>query len=332
MEKSLFRSVLLALTVILATQHAEPQDRRILIVSPRVGPEIDSVERKTYNLFEAVRDFQSASFYQSEDGLFWAWTLLKSADGNLRDSVYEVSYSTLEQCAEWIGHHEEILAGTYALGSLPAKILYANGTKLTPPPAVSSKVLNVPQQVFHDYLPLANNVNGLTRPRFSTIHLVLSLGASKGNFSGIERLTGPISDAIVPLIINMEVPFGKESPLSFFSGFGFSMGGAGGGTLTQSSAFLLFRFRSYSFFNPILGFGATENHYSAEVDSGGSHIIDITASLVSPTFLVGIELVPDFLDLLLAVPLVTSLSTTFEGRSYTVEPVGFQLSLLVLLQ
>jgi len=53
--------------VLLTSLIAYAQVRRELIVSPKVGTEIDSVERKAYGLFPNVDDFQAAIFYEAAD-------------------------------------------------------------------------------------------------------------------------------------------------------------------------------------------------------------------------------------------------------------------------
>ena len=40
------------------------QERRLLVLSPRIGAVIDSTERKYYNLFCNIKNFHSASIYQ----------------------------------------------------------------------------------------------------------------------------------------------------------------------------------------------------------------------------------------------------------------------------
>ena len=318
-----------------APLRATSQDRRLLVVSPRVGSEIDSVERVTYRLFRSIDEFQSASFYQAQDSTFWVWTMMKSPDGNLRDSAYEISYQVLGQCAERIDHQEELQQGTYALGSSPAEIFYADGGRLVPPSVTSVKGTVVPRRVFDDILPLASSVGTLARPRFRTPHLELSAGVSTCDFSGLEILTTKSlsnTRSYIPLSITMDLPFGSTSPISLFSSFGFAIGGAGGGSLAQYSVFLMFRASAYSSFNPILGIGATLSNYSSELDSLDRHAFDVSVRLVSPTIVLGLELVPDWVDILLTVPLRTNISTAFESKSYTVQPVGIQMRLLVSLR
>jgi len=251
---------------------------------------------------------------------------MKSPDGNVRDSAYEISYQVLEQCAEWIDHQEELLQGTYALGSSQAEIYFANGSRLVPPSIASARVLVLPPQAFDDILPLAPNVSGFSRPMFRTTHVDLSIGLSAGNFSELKPLTGPLSNVSVPVSINIDVPISYNNSISFLSGWGFALGGTGGGSVTGFSAFLVYRTQSHSSFNPLIGIGAGESWYSYNGDS-----VNISATLISPTVLLGLELVPNAADILLAIPLKVSLNTTFESKVYAIEPAGIRLSLLFSL-
>lgn len=64
-------SFVLLLTVHnLVQTNASAQERHLLVVSSRVGTVIDSVERRTYNLFPLMQNFYSLSFYQAPDSNF----------------------------------------------------------------------------------------------------------------------------------------------------------------------------------------------------------------------------------------------------------------------
>jgi hypothetical protein len=212
------------------------------------------------------------------------------------------------------------------MDSSPEEIYYVDGSRVIPSSADSAKVPVHPRQALDDILPLAPNLAHLSRPIFSTIHLDISIGVAKGNFSDLHSLTGQNSDFFVPISFNIDVPILEVPDLSIVSGFGFAIGGAGGGSLAGFSSMLLWKLSPNSAFTPIVGFGASENSYSYSSDS-----VDISASAVSPTLLLGIEVNPSMLDILLSIPLRPSLKTTFESRSYAVEPTGIRLSLLVAL-
>jgi hypothetical protein len=299
------------------------QDRRLLVISPRVGSVVDSLERANYRLFRSIHDFESASYVQAPDSSFWVWIMMKFPNGNVQDSAFEISYRILEQSAEWIDHQEELLNGTYVMGSSPVEIYYADGPRVIPPRKDSATVPVVQREALDDILPLAPNLAHLPRPRFSTIHMALSIGVAQGNFSGLQRIIGEVPNVFVPVSLNMEVPVSADPALSFVSGWGFAIGGAGGGSLNEFSAAVFYRLNSNSFFTPIVGFGVSENWYSW-TDS-----LIISTSFVYPTLVFGLQLDPSMMDILLSVPLRRSLHTTFESRSYTIEPTGVRLSLLV---
>ena len=180
----------------------------------------------------------------------------------------------------------------------------------------------------YEYLLLAHNTKGLRRPMFHTTHLDISIGVSTGNFSALSHFIGQKSGSYAPLGMNIDVPFNESPDLSFLGGWSFALGGGGGGDLTQFSAFVVYRSVSFASFNPIIGIGATETWYNTNVDSG-DYRIDFSGSLVAPTVLLGFEPVPGMVDVLLAVPLISRLTTTFDDKSYSIEPFTMRLNLVI---
>jgi hypothetical protein len=257
----------------------------------------------------------------------WVWITMRSQEGNVRDSAFEVSYQVLEQYSEQINHQKEMSNGRYVLGSNPAEIFYADGGQLVLPSSVTEKMAELPRKKQLEYLPLARKDVGLHRPMFQTTHLVLAAGVCMADFSGLQAIAQSPSNTYVPIEFSLEVPFGLSSPLSFIGGWGFAVGGAGGGSLTQLTALFQYRSLSSSSFSPIIGIGAREAWYSRDMDS-----LIVSSTVVSPIIVLGAVLVRNQIDFVLEIPLRTEVSTIFEGKSYSFKPTGARLILQISLR
>jgi hypothetical protein len=301
------------------------QNQRFVLVSPRVGVVIDSLEATTYRLFRTIKNFHSASFYKAPDSTFWVVVRLKSAEWILRDSTFTISFEGLKAYAEKIDHWEELLQGTYQMGTSQPYILYDDGTPLNLPPAASTKTIVSPRQVPTDVLPLTPNTSELVRPIFETIHFDVAIGLMLSDLSELEQLTRSATNISVPLSFYVQVPLKEDASISFIGGWGFALGGGGGGNIYMFSSFLLYRPNTFSSLKPIVGLGAGTTIYGHHGD------VDINAAQSYPILLFGLNIAANTLDILLTYPLTKGLSTTFESKSYTIKPAGFGLSLLLSL-
>ncbi len=305
---------------------ASSQNQPLVVVSPRVGGVIDWQEVTTYRLFPTIKNFHSASFYQAPDSTLSAVVQLKSTEGIFSDSVFAISFGLLNAYAERIDHWEELLQGTYQMGTSLTHILYDDGTPLKLPSTVSMETLSSPRHGSTDAIPLALNISELLRPRFETIRLDVAIGFVLSNFSEIEQLTGGPNNVYIPATLYVQVPIMEDPSIMLIGGWGFAVGGGGGGSIYSFSSFLLYRPGSFSFLKPIVGFGAGYTNYN--YSSPG---IIINASESYPALLLGLNIVPHTFAILLTYPLTRGLNTTFESKSYTIKPAGFGLSLLLSL-
>jgi hypothetical protein len=182
-------------------------------------------------------------------------------------------------------------------------------------------------------LPLAKETSGLTRPFFQTIHLDLSIGFSFCDFSELQPLIGKNRSITFPLSFLIDIPIPdiyKDSRFSLISGFDFALGGGGGGLLFTYSTFLLYRPEAFSRLRPIVGVGVARIWYdNTWGDNAGN--VNIEAEETYPILLIGLNLTPNTLDALLTIPLVKELQTTYETKSYTIQPAGIRFSLLLSL-
>ena len=230
---------------------------------------------------------------------------LKSADGKLRDSTFSISFELVKEYIKWIGHVD---------------LLIEHGDEI-----LSS-----------DALPLAPNKSGLSRPIFETIRFDVSFGYMQCDFSDLKQLIRTGGDFTLPLMFYIQIPLIEEPSIFFIGGWGFALGGSGGGDVFTSSSFLIYR--PGGFFNPRpfvgLGFGHTsydfgsDGFFDFDIDLGGHGYI-IKASESYPIFIIGLNIVPNILDIMFTYPLVKGTNTTFESKSYTIKLAGPGLNLLV---
>ena len=182
-------------------------------------------------------------------------------------------------------------------------------------------------------LPLAKNTSGLTRPFFQTIHLDLSVGFAFCDFSELQPLIGKNRSITFPLSFLIDIPFPdlyNDSHFSLISGFDFALGGGGGGLLFTYSTFLLYRPETFSRLRPIVGVGVAQTWYT-NTWWGFAGDVNIDAEETYPILFIGLNLTPNTLDVLLTIPLVKELQTTYETKPYTIQPAGIRFSLLLSL-
>jgi len=171
-----------------------------------------------------------------------------------------------------------------------------------------------------DTIPLATNPGKLSRPRFESFHLVLGIGGMVSKLSELEKLRADENNLSIPFLVYVYVPFLREDPSFYFTG-GWEMAVSGG--RTSFKALFLYQNR----YKILMGLGFGRSWFSYESDD---LIIDVSQSY--PLLAIGRNLDPQRVDLLLTVPIASSLQTTFEGTSYHIRPAGIQLSLLVSLR
>ena len=341
--KTLTRSLLLlSLFGIVISDDARSQERRLLVLSPRVGPVIDSTEREYFDLFRTIRDFHSASVYQTPGDTFLVIAKRMGGGIFLPDSIFSIPRSLLDY-AESIEHRETLLRGTHVPGSRSIMITYEDGTPLQFPAMgrmAEQKALRLTRNdtvtTFpNGRLPLAQNTSGLYRPMFHTTHFAFSFGGLVTDFSSLSPLNVDVSNVCLPVAFYIEVPLAEDPLISLIGRWGFALGGASGGSLLTFSAGMLYR-TGTSTFSPIVGIGAASTWYgysrvSSSNSSSSNTNLDINAASTYGMLIAGICLQPNSLDLLCSLPLRSSLHTVFEKKAYTITPAVFEVSLLMSL-
>lgn len=169
-------------------------------------------------------------------------------------------------------------------------------------------------------LPLSGNKDGLSRPRFETIHLLFGIGGTVANFSDLDRLGVDKSNVSVPLSLYTYIPFQRSRP-----GF-FLLSGADVNLLDANN----FAFKMLLLYQTspgiLFGLGAARTSYVY------GEAVNIEADQTQGLLALGINLSPRRVDLLLTLPLASSLETRFEQNNYSIRPAGVQVSLLFSLR
>jgi hypothetical protein len=90
---------------------AQEEQGEIIIISERVGKEIDQQEREKFKLFEGINGFQSAVYIKLPDGrYFLKITYLDDETGELKISRIPQSEASIKNRGDYIDRFEEIEA------------------------------------------------------------------------------------------------------------------------------------------------------------------------------------------------------------------------------
>ena len=88
---------------------AQEEEGEIIIISDRVGKEIDKEERDKFKLFEEIKEFQSAVYIKLPDGrYFLKITYLDEKTGELKISRTQQSEASIKNRGVYIDRFEEI--------------------------------------------------------------------------------------------------------------------------------------------------------------------------------------------------------------------------------
>lgn len=100
---------------------------KVVILSERVGPDIELEDQRAFRLFGQIKDFYCATVYQRPDSTFFVRIVLQSPDGTRRDTTIDYPSTLLLMMAEKINHFEGLERGTYRFGTDPAALHFAEG-------------------------------------------------------------------------------------------------------------------------------------------------------------------------------------------------------------
>ncbi|MBN1350705.1 hypothetical protein JXJ21_14910 [candidate division KSB1 bacterium] len=93
--------------------HAQEEEGEIIIISERVGEEIDRDERARFNLFQEIDGFQSAVYIKLPDNrYFLKITYLDEKTGKQKISHLQQSETSIKNRRKYLDHFEENQAST----------------------------------------------------------------------------------------------------------------------------------------------------------------------------------------------------------------------------
>jgi hypothetical protein len=95
---------------------AQEDEAQAIVISERVGTEIDHEERNAFRLFLDVEGFESAAFFKMPDGSYMLKiTVTDKVNGEERIQWIPRTELEVNQIGEYVDHFEQILSGEYQL-------------------------------------------------------------------------------------------------------------------------------------------------------------------------------------------------------------------------
>lgn len=203
--------------------------------------------------------------------------------------------------------------------SAPADTVFKKHNTLLPLYRVDST------QIPQDGLPLAEDKQRLSRPKFPHTHAEISLGWASSEMHELERLIGSAPSSSLLIGFGVHYPFTRSPSLAAV--FGWSLMYSNDGSLLQFDVSLQMRdIRPVPWLPLVMGIGVGNIHFGTT--SGG---YDVSATQTFMLLIGGVTLVRDHLDLLYTYPFSSAVSYEFEGGLYTVQPAGPAISLVLAI-
>lgn len=166
-------------------------------------------------------------------------------------------------------------------------------------------------------LPFTPIYKGNRRPKFDTIHLVVGVGWMQTGLSDLNQLIQDSQNSYTPVSLYMRVPLRITS-----SHFDLIAGGDFGKYNSFKSALIY-----QTDFSLLLGLGAGRMNYTSDSNS-----LVINLKKTFGVAALGLNIIPNQLDLVAFFPLMSKISTDFEGRKYSVKFPGIHISLMLSLK
>ncbi len=176
---------------------------RVVILSARVGPVIDAVERIYFRVFPPYADFDHAVILRASDGRYFARiTRLATLSGVESDTLVEYPETTLLSMAEKIDHLEELKSGEYVMGTEPAELRLAEGERvpLRVEPAAQRKAVasSSPARVrsapVNRVLPIASEAAASAPELFPLFGIGVGVASYSPDLNGLERIFSEIEE------------------------------------------------------------------------------------------------------------------------------------------
>jgi len=130
---------------------------RLVVLSDRVGEEISLSERNGFRLFQTIKGFHRAIFYQTPETAYYARIEVISGNGFARDTMVEYSLAYLLMLSEQVDNFEELMsARQYRMGTNKPSLHVAGGVPLVLHANMGTSNLGS-KKVQSDFLALAEN-------------------------------------------------------------------------------------------------------------------------------------------------------------------------------
>lgn len=265
---------------------------KVVILSTRVGPEIDKSESNYFHLFKFINGFNRAVFYQTPQRTYFARIKLVGADSKMRDTTITYPQNLLLILSEKINHFEELVKGKYQMGQNPGVLQVVGGEEIAQDTTleevvrktISAELANpFPESTtaasrLPDILPLAPYTGKFKRESYPNWGFGIGASTYSPDFSKLE----PAYTAIENKYRNQGYPMGHFCPNSelmrifwyhmkirFSRNFallletGSSVGGGDAGLKAVSASMLYqFRFVKTDWFRPYAGAGVSHTRFN----------------------------------------------------------------------
>ena len=86
---------------------------KLVIISKKVGEEINHKESERYNLFRKYRDLRSIAFYCTAEGKYYARIIYTTSDKKAKDTIIKLSEKSIFKAALQVEFYEDIRKGFY---------------------------------------------------------------------------------------------------------------------------------------------------------------------------------------------------------------------------
>jgi hypothetical protein len=313
------------------------QTGKVVVLSPRVGTEIDADERDRYALFQHVRNFQRAVFRHTGDSAFVLILRIGDGQDGHRDSSQQLSFRSVIMLAEKIDHYEELQRDQHRMGTAAITLYYEDGTpvqmhmiaKPVDTGAGGRDSVAVPHTRMVEYtgtpaqtitsLPLAPNKRGLRRPRFRAFDFVVGCEAATMDIGTLEPLIGSPGELLGQVSLRLGIHVMEEPILRLLGGWSFIVSGGEHNDVTVYSVFLLLNLTTFGDHGPVVGLGAGR----IEFNFSRSDLV-IRGGYSYPQFVFGWSFAQTSIpaiDFLFSLP-VGSVTTDYQEKTYTISPAG----------
>jgi opacity protein-like surface antigen len=302
MRNRIFLMILAGLALLSIPKSVLAQDNdKVLILSPRVGSVIDAGERERYGLFQGIKGFDRAVFFQTPEKKYYAKIMCVGSDGARRDTTVQYSEDELKMLAEQIDHFEDIQKGTYKMGQQPAtlKVVERQGQVVKQEP---------------DLLPFAAQAGEFETESYPDWGFGIGLSTYSPDFSGLNAAFASVEQKYrnqgysVPLVTlgfhpssclwyNIKIRFSRS--LGLLLEVGTANNGDTAHVLRAVSATGLYHFEAFkiSWLRPYVGAGLGRYHFRVtqdykNVSPGRDLVVFVEGGNIGFHAVAGVELSP----------------------------------------